>query len=70
MKDYNNFKNFNYKREEIFKLKSPLYLMPGSLRSGGKWILSSVDRVNVKLFQNFPPWITDGVAQLLSNEIS
>ena len=36
MKDYNNFKNSNCKREEIFKLKSPLYLMPGSLCSGGK----------------------------------
>jgi len=35
MKDYNNSK-FSYKREEMFKLKSPFCLMLGSLRSGGK----------------------------------
>jgi len=69
IKVYNNSYS-NYKREEILKLKSPLYLMLGSLCSGGKWILFFVDRVNVKLLQNFSPWITDGVARLLSNEIS
>ena len=31
--------------------------------------LVSVDRVIVKLLQNFLHWITDEVAQLLSNEI-
>ena len=69
MKDYNN-SNFNYKREETLKLKSPLYLVLGSLRRFEKWILFFIDRVNIKLLQNFSLWITNGVAQLLSNEIS
>ena len=30
----------------------------------------SIDQVNIKLFWKPSPWITDGVAQLLSNEIS
>ena len=68
MKNYNS--NFNYNREKTLKLRSSLCLRLGSLRSSGKWILFSIDRVNVKLFWNFSPWITDGVAQLLSNEIS
>ena len=48
MKSYNS--SFNYKREETLKLRSPLYLGLGSLRSGGKWVLFFVDRVNVRLF--------------------
>jgi len=71
MKDYNNLiKNFNYKREKIFKLKSLVYLRLSSLRGSGKWILFFVDRVNVKLFGKSSPWITDGVIHLLSNGIS
>jgi len=35
MKDYNN-SNFNYKREEILKLKSPLYLRLSSLHNDEK----------------------------------
>jgi len=49
---------------------SPLYLKLGSLCSGRKWILFSVDQVNVKLFWESSLQITDGVAQLLSNGIS
>jgi len=66
MKDYNN-SDPNYKREEMFKLKHPLYLMLGSLR---KVNLFYVNQVNVKLLQSFSSRITDGIAQLLSNEIS
>ena len=50
MKDYNNLKNSDYKREKIVKLKSYLCLMLDSSRGGGKWILFSVDRVNVNVF--------------------
>jgi len=60
----------NSNKREKLKLRSSLCLRLGSLRNGGKWFLFSVDRVNVKLFWNSSPWITDGVAQLLSNEIS
>jgi len=70
MKDYNNSKSSNYKREKILQLKSLFCLMLGSLRSSEKWILFFIDRMNVKLLWNFSPWITDGVAQLLSNKIS
>ena len=49
---------------------SPLYLMLGSLCSGWKWILFFVDQVNVELFWKSSLWITDEVAQFLSNEIS
>ena len=69
MKNYNH-SNPNYKREKTLKLRSSLYLRLGSLRTSGKWILFFVDRVNVKLFWKSSPWITYGVAQLLSNEIS
>ena len=48
---------------------SPLYLKLGSLCSSGKYILFFIDRVSVKLLWKSSPWITDGVAQLLSNEI-
>ena len=68
IKSYNN-SNSNYIREKTLKLRSPLFLRLGSLRSGRKWILFSIDRVNVKLLQNFSPWMTDWVTQLLSNEI-
>jgi len=54
----------DYKREEIFKLKSPFYLMLSSWCSGGKWFLFSVDRVNVGVFWESSLRIMDGVAQL------
>ena len=54
MKSYNH-SNSNYKREKTLKLRSSLYLRLGSLRSGGKWFLFSVDRLNVKLFWKSSP---------------
>jgi len=58
MKDYNN-SNSKYKGEEIFKLKSPLYLMSGSSGDGGKWVLFSVDKVSVKLLWEYSLWIAN-----------
>ena len=49
---------------------SPFCLKLGSLCSGGKSILFFVYQVNGKLFRKSSLRITDGVAQLLSNEIS
>jgi len=66
MKDYNNIKNSDYKREKTLKLKSSLYLKLGSWCSDGKWILFSVDRVNISVFWELSLRIMDGVAQLLS----
>jgi len=60
----------NYKREKTLKLKSSFCLKLGSLYSSKKWILFSIDQVNIKLLQNSSPLIIDGVAQLLCNEIS
>ena len=57
-------------REKIFKLKSFLYLMLGSCCSGGKWILYSVDWVNVSVFWKSSLQTMDRVAQFLSNKIS
>jgi len=70
MEDYNNLKNFNYKREKMFMLKSSLYLMLGSWCGGGKWNLFSVDRVNAAVLWESSLRIMDRVAQLLSNKIS
>ena len=70
MKDYNNLKNSDCKREKIFKLKSSLYLMMGFSRGGGKLILFFVDRVNVSVFWESSLQNMDGVARLLSSEIS
>ena len=39
--------NFNYKREMTLKLRSSLCLRLGSLRRGEKWILFSVELVNI-----------------------
>jgi len=56
MKDYNNLKSSNYKREKIFKLKSSLCLRLDSLHSGGELILFSVDRVNVGALWEIFSW--------------
>ena len=70
MKDNNNLKYSDYKREKIFKLKSSLCLMMGSWYNGEKWILFSIDRVNVTIFWESSLQTMDEVAQLLSNKIS
>ena len=57
-----------YKRGEIFKLKYPLYLIPGSWCSDGKWILFSVDWVNVRTSWESSLWMVNEVTQLLSTK--
>jgi len=39
-----------FQLEETLKLRSPLYLGLSSLRYGKRWVLFSIDRVNVRLF--------------------
>ena len=56
----------DYKRGKMLRLESSLCLMLGSSGGGGKWILFSVDRVNVKNFWGYSLWMADGVTQLLS----
>jgi len=54
-----------YKGGKMFRLESPLCLVLGSWCDSGKWILFSVDRVNVRTSWESPLWIADGVTQLL-----
>jgi len=58
----------DYKRGKTFTLESLLYLVLGSWFDGGKWILFSVDRVNVRTSWESSLWIADGVTQLLSTK--
>ena len=58
----------DYKRRKMLRLESPLYLMLGSSGGGRKWILFSVDRVNVKNSWGSSLWMVDRVTQLLIDQ--
>ena len=67
MKSYHNSK-FHLQEREDTQVQIFSLLSLGSLRSDGKWVLFSVDRVNVTIFWESSTWMVDEVTQLLSNK--